>query len=530
MDPTPILQVKHSLVTVDIPMDAKHLLQGEDLVQSFLKGSPDGDLKTPIELHAQFIEHCVPQNPDIALAAFAAFNNSFCTRNNIHVVVQEHGLDANQAKAVLRGYISAWNIASARGAVPSSAPALFPDPSVSMMAIFGGQGGMDNYIDEARDLVDVYGPLLADYLARMNNIHVVVQEHGLDANQAKAVLRGYFSAWNIASARGAVPSSAPALFPDPSVSMMAIFGGQGGMDNYIDEARDLVDVYGPLLADYLARMSAFLQHESQDPRISTCYAMGLDVAHWLASPESQPDSEYLLTVPVSIPAVGLIQLMQVMVGFKTLGLSPGELTKSFKVAAGHSQGIAIATALSQATDEASFYATSVKVLGLLILTGVMPQMKYPANFLSPKVMESVSESGGPLYPMVSVQGVSRQVLGSFIAEFNSCQQNKDLHIFLSLVNTCNRFIVSGELESVVQFVRFVRSKSAPLDEDQLQIPFSQRKPKIRVSYTSLTAPYHCRLLDSCIGRQCEYAVSRGWVLDAADMQIPVRAGDDGHDI
>ncbi|KAI8318029.1 hypothetical protein GQ54DRAFT_314874, partial [Martensiomyces pterosporus] len=478
MDSTSTLQVKHNLVAIGIPMDAKRLSLGEALVQSFPQASPSDDLETSIELHARFIEHCAPRSPDIALAAFAAFNKSFCTRNSIHVVVQEHGLDANQAKAVLRGYFSAWNIASARDSVPSSVPALLSDPTVSTMAIFGGQGGMDNYLDEARDLVDVYGPLLADYPARMfaflhresqdprisgcyakgfdvarwlaspesqpdpeylltvpvsipahrlvtfgipvdakhlslgedlvqsflqtspggdlktpievharfiehcaprspdialaafaafnnsfctrNNIHVVVQEHGLDANQAKAVLRGYFSAWNIASARGAVPSSAPALFPDPSVSMMAIFGGQGGMDNYLDEARDLVDIYGPLLADYPARISAFLQRESQDPRISTCYAKGLDVARWLASPESQPDPEYLLTVPVSIPAVGLIQLMQVMVAFKTLGLSPGELAKSFKVATGHSQGIAIATALSQVTDEQSFYAISEK--------------------------------------------------------------------------------------------------------------------------------------------------------------------------
>ncbi|KAI8318722.1 hypothetical protein GQ54DRAFT_314238 [Martensiomyces pterosporus] len=390
MDSPSVLQVKHRLVAVEIPVEAKYLLQGEGLVKSFLEISPNDDVKTPIELHARFIEHCAPRSPDIALAAFSAFNSSFCARNNIHVVAQEHSLDTNQAKAVLRGY---------------------------------------------------------------------------------------FSAWNIASARGAVPSSTPVLFSDPSVSMMAIFGGQGGMDNYLDEARDLVDVYRPLLADYPAKMSAFLQCESQDPRISGCYAKGLDVARWLASPESQPDSEYLLTVPVSIPAVGLIQLMQVMVAFKTLGLSPGELAKSFKVATGHSQGIAIATALSQVTDELSFYAISEKVLGLLMLTGVIPQLKYPPIHLSHEFTEDFAGSTDQLYPMVSVQGVSRQVIESFIAEFNSCQRDKDLHVFLSLVNTYDQFIVSGELESIVQFVRFARSKSAPLDEDQSQVPFSQRKPK-----------------------------------------------------
>ncbi|KAI8318483.1 hypothetical protein GQ54DRAFT_237194, partial [Martensiomyces pterosporus] len=200
------------------------------------------------------------------------------------------------------------------------------------------------------------------------------------------------------------------------------------------------------------------------------------------SPESQPDSEYLLTVPVSIPAVGLIQLMQVMVAFKTLGLSPGELAKPFKVATGHSQGIAIATALSQVTDEESFYTISEKVLGLLMLTGVVPQMEYPPVHFSREFIEGVASSADQLYPMVSVQGVSRQVLESFIAKFNSFQKNKHLSVFLSLVNAYDQFIVSGELKSVVQFVKLVRSKSAPLDEDQSHIPFSQRKPKVRVSY------------------------------------------------
>ncbi|KAI8321468.1 hypothetical protein GQ54DRAFT_297961 [Martensiomyces pterosporus] len=230
-------------MTAIIPVDAKHLSFGEDWIQPFLQTSPDGDPKTAIELHAHSIEHSVPRNPVIVLDTFAIFIMSFCAKKNIHVVVQEHGLDANQAKVVLRSY---------------------------------------------------------------------------------------FSAWNIASARNTVPSSAPALLSDPTISMMAISGGQGGMDNYLDEARDLVDVYGPLLADYPAKMSAFLQRESQDPRISRCYAKGLDIARWLASPELQPDPEYLLPVPVPIPAVGLIQLMQVMVAFKTLGLSPGGLAKPFR--------------------------------------------------------------------------------------------------------------------------------------------------------------------------------------------------------
>ncbi|KAI8321102.1 hypothetical protein GQ54DRAFT_241681, partial [Martensiomyces pterosporus] len=248
------------------------------------------------------------------------------------------------------------------------------------------------------------------------------------------------------------------------------------------------------------------------------------------SPESQPDSEYLLTVPVSMPAVGLIQLMQVMVAFKTLGLSPGELAKSFKVATGHSQGIAIPTALSQVTDEASFYAISEKVLGLLMLTGVIPQLECPYHPLSPSDEADVLTDGETPYPMVSVQGVSKRVLEGYIAEFNSDQPERGSTVNLSLVNTYDQFIVSGKLENVVQFARLVRGKSAPLGEDQSQIPFTQRKPTIRTRFISMTAPFHTDLQRDVVDRQCAHAASRGWILNATDLGIPVRACDDGHDI
>ncbi|KAJ2767851.1 hypothetical protein GGI18_005710, partial [Coemansia linderi] len=99
------------------------------------------------------------------------------------------------------------------------------------------------------------------------DIHVVVQTHGLDEAAARRVLKGYFSAWSIVHKYGTWPTaSTPALFANDSAGLMAMFGGQRGTSNYLDEAEWLYDVYRPLLSDYVSRMSAFLHRESQDGR------------------------------------------------------------------------------------------------------------------------------------------------------------------------------------------------------------------------------------------------------------------------
>ncbi|KAI8324908.1 hypothetical protein GQ54DRAFT_255713 [Martensiomyces pterosporus] len=362
-----------------------------------------------------------------------------------------------------------------------------------------------------------------------NDIHVVVQEHSLNESQARSVLRGYFSVWSHATTPTRTAAK-PALFSRSGARLMALFGGQGGMNDYIDEARWLLDVYSPLLSDFVVTMSEFLQQESEDPRLAHLYGRGLNLAGWLSFGSTLPELDYLLTVPVSIPLVGLIQLMHVMVAYKTLGVSPGELASAFTVATGHSQGIVIATALSLVTDEHSFYSVSQKALGILMLVGAMPQMEYPCIALRQDLKTDAVRNEGAPYPMVSILGPPQRVVKEFIASFNSSQPSNESHVHLALANTYSQHIVAGELESIVRFVKEIRSKVAAADEDQTRTQLSHRKPKASVSYVAITAPYHCALLGDVIDRQCSYAIAKGWVLDSQHMSIPVQGGEDGHDI
>ncbi|KAJ2816610.1 fatty acid synthase alpha subunit Lsd1, partial [Coemansia sp. 'formosensis'] len=376
----------------------------------------------------------------------------------------------------------------------------------------------------------VFDAFCQTYGITARDIHVVVQAHGLDEAAARRVLKGYFSAWSIVSS-GGLPSSlrpaaaTPALFAADSLGLMAMFGGQRGTSNYLDEAVWLFDVYRPLLTEFVSRMSAFLHRESQDKRVGFVYSKGLDVLNWITTSGSMPNELYLLSIPVCQPLVALIQLMHVMVLYKTLGVSPGDVVKHFKVAVGHSQGIGIAAAFATLTDEQSFFDVGEGILGIHLLAGAFPQLQFPCY----RVL-SEPNSGVESRPMVSVQGIAKPVLEQLIAKFNSRQPLPAEHAFLAVANTVDQFIVACEITSVAKVVEFLRSESADADKDQSRIPFPLRKPVFAVQYTTISAPYHCTLLESAAEAAYAMAIEKKWILRSEDMQIAVRASDDGHDI
>ncbi|KAJ2459216.1 fatty acid synthase alpha subunit Lsd1 [Coemansia sp. RSA 2424] len=377
----------------------------------------------------------------------------------------------------------------------------------------------------------VFDAFCLAYGTATRDIHVIVQAQGLDEAAVQSVLKGYFAAWPTVNGHSDMPPASwpvaplPALFAAKSTGLMALFGGQRGTSTYLDEAAWLLDVYRPLLVEFVSRMSAFLHRESQGNCVSSVYSKGLDILSWLTVVDEMPDEQYLLSIPVCQPIVALIQLMHVMVLYKTLGISPGELVKRFKVAIGHSQGIGIAAAFSTFTDEQSFFDVGERILGIQLLAGALSQLKYPCY----KIMDKNSDDSEPR-PMVSVQGIAKPALEQLIAKFNSHQPFPAEHAYLAVVNTVDQFIVASKLLSAAKLVAFLRSESADPDTDQSRVPFSKRKPVIAVQFTTITAPYHCPLLEAAADEAYNIAVEKQWVLHVSGMQIAVRAGDDGHDI
>ncbi|KAJ2562187.1 fatty acid synthase alpha subunit Lsd1, partial [Coemansia sp. RSA 1813] len=378
-----------------------------------------------------------------------------------------------------------------------------------------------------------------------NDIHSVVSKHKLDEPGARLVLRAFYLLWDDPACFHSYRRTTqdrqypvlPALFSAESKSnVMALFGGQhGGSIDYMHEASWLLDVYGPIVKSYLASMSEFLDAESKDPRVSQLYCNGLDVYKWICKPETMPSEYYVRGAAVSLPIVGLTQLMQIKVLFTTLGMSPGELVSKFKVAVGHSQGVVTAAAFSMLTDEESFYSVSRKTLGIHFLSGAVPQIAYPLNArfrIKNRGRTNTSEStnGSKPQPMVSVQGIGKQALEEYVSTFNKCRQTSAEYVYLAIVNAFDNLVVAGELSSVASFVNFLQLQSAQANDDQSKVPFNKRRPVITTSYLKITVPFHCALLQGTIDPMLEIAREKEWNFDAAAMQLPVCALDDGHDI
>ncbi|KAJ1944785.1 hypothetical protein EC988_005902, partial [Linderina pennispora] len=114
-------------------------------------------------------------------------------------------------------------------------------------------------------------------------------------------------------------------------------------------------------------MSGFLASTSSDPEFSRWYKYGLDPFSWLTRPDTMPSIQYMLSSPVSIPMVGLVQMMQLLVAYKTLRMTPGEFAKSFSAAAGHSQGISMAAVMAASQTDSQYSRNCMSVLGLLVL-------------------------------------------------------------------------------------------------------------------------------------------------------------------
>ncbi|KAJ1882536.1 fatty acid synthase alpha subunit Lsd1, partial [Coemansia sp. RSA 486] len=364
-------------------------------------------------------------------------------------------------------------------------------------------------------------------------IHVVVGGRGYDEGQARQVLKLFYSL----EPQSAVTLPKSALFsPSDTAKLMAVFGGNPGTTSYLDEASKMVEIYGPLVSGFVAEMSDFLDSESRDSRVCNAYPKGLAINEWIRDPGCVPDGEYLSSIPVSIPLVGLVQLMQLMVLYKTLGVSPGELARGFSVATGHSQGITSAVLLSTlADDDDSFVSGSKKALGLWMLIGALPQLAYPYFRLIERGSNGLSKNADAQpTPMVSVQGLTRLQLTKIIDDFNAGQPasvaEDSSRVQLAVANTVNRFIVAGQLEHAAKFARYAKLQSAEPEKDQSKLPLALRKPVISVDFLGITAPYHCDPLKGPVEDIHVIAQEKCWTFDSADLQFTVRSCDDGHDI
>ena len=350
---------------------------------------------------------------------------------------------------------------------------------------------------------------------RGNDVHAVAA--ALPGISAKRVLvvRAYY-AGRAAAGRATKPYDS-ALFraaSEEKASIYSVFGGQGNIEEYFDELHEIYTTYPSFVEDLIHSSADLLQSLSHDPEASKLYPKGLDVVRWLQDRDSQPDTDYLVSAPVSFPLIGLVQFAHFMVTCKVLGREPGEVLERFNGTTGHSQGVIAAAAIASATSWDAFDKAVKDALTTLFWIGLRSQQAYPRTSIAPSVLQDSIENGeGTPTPMLSIRDLPQSAVRSHIDATNQ-HLPEDRHISISLVNSARNFVVTGPPLSLYGLNLRLRKVKAPTGLDQNRVPYTQRKIRFVNRFLPITAPFHSQYLSSAYDRIME---------DLEDIEIPAKS-------
>jgi fatty acid synthase subunit beta len=364
---------------------------------------------------------------------------------------------------------------------------------------------------------------------RGNEVHAVAATlPGIDAKKLE-VVRCYYSA-RAASSRPIRPHES-ALFraaDEEAARVYSIFGGQGNIEEYFDELRELYTTYPAFVDELITEAAELLQTLARDPRAEKLYSKGLDIMAWLHDPEATPDIDYLVSAPVSFPLIGLVQLAHYTVTCRVLGLMPGQFKERLSGTTGHSQGIVLAAATAAAEDWQSFEKVSISALTILFWIGARSQQTYPRTSLAPNILQdSIDHGEGAPTPMLSIRDLSRAQVQEHVDATNQYLP-ADRHIAISLVNSARNMVVTGPPISLYGLNLQLRKVKAPTGLDQTRIPFTERKVRFVNRFLPITTPFHSKyLIDATIHIDEDL---QDVTIDSKSLGIPVYDTNTGADL
>lgn len=371
-------------------------------------------------------------------------------------------------------------------------PSSIPDLIARFLGFVARQ--VDEGEDDAQGSYDEVLKLVLNEFERAflqgNDVHAMASSLPGIQQKKLAVVQSYYAAR--ASTNRPVKPHESALFraaDECKASIYAIFGGQGNIE-YFEELRDVYTAYPSFVEKIVQASAQLLQSLARDPRAEKLYSKGLDVMRWLHNRDSQPDTDYLVSAPVSLPLIGLCQLAHYTVTCRTLGLSPGAVRERLSGTTGHSQGIVTAAAIAAADSWETFEKVASDALTILFWIGCRSQQAYPRTSLAPSVLQDSVEHGeGTPTPMLSVRDLSRAALQEHVDATNH-HLPKDRHIAISLINSARTFVVTGPPISLYGLNLRLRKVKAPTGLDQTRIPFTDRKVRFVNRFLPITAPFH----------------------------------------
>jgi len=372
------------------------------------------------------------------------------------------------------------------------------------------------------------------YLAT-TDVHSLVAP--FDSEARKSVLSSYFLALSTLESKlppEEVPRSPPSALLSAAAkgqaSIFGLFGGQGTNEIYFDELRNLHEIYRPYVAPLIEAVSNDLLNPlsiKAEADGSSFYSYGLDVVSWLNGSAPVPPIEYLASIPVSFPLIGLTQLVQYLAACCSSNLTPGEMRKLLQGATGHSQGIVSAVAIAASDSFESFTENATKALRWLFFCGLRGQEAFPVLAIDPQlVKDSVGGGEGVPSPMLGVTGLALDVLEKHITSTNKYLATNS-RMAISLYNGPKAFVVTGPARSLHGLVTSLRKIRAPAGLDQSKTPFSQRKAVFSVRFLTVGVPYHSQYLEGVTEKVTTLDLEGMELWKPEDLRIPIYHTEDG---
>ncbi|KAI9239093.1 MAG: hypothetical protein BYD32DRAFT_366717 [Podila humilis] len=369
-----------------------------------------------------------------------------------------------------------------------------------------------------------------------NDIHPVTRHLAKDTRNA--IINAFFAALVFLRSVDALQpdeytrpaSSLYAAAKDGNAKLFAMFGGQGNIEEYFDELAEIYTTYTTLVQDYVEDMAAVLREHAKSDDASVFHSKGLDVMAWLRNPDSKPDVAYLVSAPVSLPLIGLVQLMHYYAMLKILDQTPVQLRDVILGSTGHSQGIISSVVISASATFEEFFANSRKALGLLFWIGTRSQQVYPQTTLNPAILQdSLSNNEGNPTPMLVVNSLRASEVQKYV-EATNLHLPEDRKIKIALINGPRSSICTGPPQSLYGLNLALRKLKAPTGLEQGRVPFSQRKVKFSSRFLPITAPFHSSYLDGVSALVAEDITRYDLAFDHTKMTVPVLSTDSGKDI
>lgn len=391
-------------------------------------------------------------------------------------------------------------------------------------------------VDEGDDphgsYLDVLNIVLNEFergFMRGNDIHALAASlPGISAKKL-LVVKAYYTAR--AATRRPIKPTDSALFravSDGDAHVFAVYGGQGNIEEYFDELREIYTTYPSFVEEFITSSAEHLASLSTAPDAVKLYSKGMDILRWLENRDSQPDTDYLVSAPVSLPLIGLVQLAHYMATCKAMGKQPGELLERFSGTTGHSQGIITAALIATATNWKSFAKLAKQALTLLFWIGARSQQAYPRTSIPPSTLQDSVENGeGTPTPMLSIRDLPQSAIQEHIDATNQ-HLPTDRHISISLVNSARNFVVTGPPMSLYGLNLRLRKVKAATGLDQNRVPYTERKIRFTNRFLPITAPFHSRYLASAVDQITEDVSDI--VIPASSLRIPVYNTNNGENI